>query len=304
MMDTIENLFKEWDQHLQLIKEIDVPYKTGCGNVNLCVERFRALAEFLMQNLGTLREWMMTYLEEHRKEIFLTFWMNHIHKWMLGHLDYFQREILYPQAEAEWDRVFGEEYPFSLALQRARDLQAIFPIEKCDDVVIKRIHEGKPHNGNGFICDWCEDQEWQWHKEVKRRMTNSSHALLSGTLTHYRKNMWLNKVSTWEPPHLWGWNSSREPCHNLDEYKQSIRQRAVTEEHQGLTPIQRLHKLLPTIMGKNGWCAHISYSKTPHDRFFQLWNSLDLILFTIQLDLPRLVELEVDYQDWGSSKLR
>lgn len=297
--EELEEILRQWGNHIKLINQAIQPNTIGYGNVNLCVERFRELAQFLQTNMSIMREWMMNYLHIHRKDIFATFWMNHIHKWLKGHLDNFQREVLYPHAEQQWDHVFGTSYRFSLALQRVRDLQSIYSIDKCDDVVILDIHKGKDHNGGGFACDWCDDQDYKWHNELQRRMLHSSHPLLSKKMYEFQKNHFLREWKegdTWEPPHVWGWIEHKKPCNDLDQYKQHMRTRyQPLISDMGKTPIQRLHPLLNHILSHRGWCMPYDHATTPYDRFFQLWNTLDLIMPSIQLYLPMLVELEVEY---------
>jgi hypothetical protein len=295
----LESLIVQWGDHIKLINQVNRPNTIGCGDVNLCVERCKELCQFLQTNVPIMREWMMNYLHNNRKSIFVTFWMDHIHKWLKGHLDNFQREVLHPQAEQQWDHVFGTSYRFSLALQRARDLHSIYDIHKCDDVVILDIHKGKEHNGGGFVCDRCDDQEYKWHNELERRMLHSSHPLLSNKMHEYQKNHFLREWKegdTWEPPHVWGWIGHKQPCGDLDQYKQYMATRYQPHmSDMGKTPIQRLEPLINHIFSHRGLCIPYYYAKTPYECFIQLWNTLDLVIPSIQIYLPMLVELEVDY---------
>lgn len=304
--EELENIMKIWHQHITTIKEIDKPNTISYGNVNICIQRFRELADFLQQHVPMMREWMMNYLQEHRKEIFYTFWRNHIHTWLKGHIDRNQRHHLYPQAEQEWDHVFGSSYPFSLALQRTLDLQAIRSIDKCDDVVIRAIHQDIEHNGGWWGCDYCDEQEMAWNHELQRRMQHSLHPLLSTEWNGYQiKGLLLNwkDGDTWEPLHNWGWIHHQQPCTDLNEYKQYIKSRLIEfQSSNGLTPIQRIRPLLNYILSHKGWCIQNEYSNSPYHRFLQLWNTLDLVLYSIQLHLPILIDMEVDYVDWGRSK--
>jgi len=57
---------------------------------------------------------------------------------------------------------------------------------------------------------------------------------------------------------------------------------------------QAMRKFIPAIFQYGGWLLASSSKKTPYDRFIQLWNTLDLILFSIRIDIPTLVDLEMD----------
>lgn len=299
------SILEEWNSQIKIIQGFNAPNTFSYGNVNLCVDRFRNLADYLRTHLSTLREWMMTYLKENRKEIFLQFWMTHIQRWMKGHIHNIQRETLHPRAEEEWNRIFGSIFPFSIALQRVQDLQAILPIEKCDDVVIKNMHKGKSCSNWDYYCDLCEDQEYCWKSELERRIMNSQHPLLSGVFNHYQKKDLLSALEeTWEPPHMWGWSHDNKPIYDLDKYKQDIYFK--TLKHQihtsGLTPIQRLRPYYYTLLNRRGWHIPQLSLKNPIDVFFELWNTLDITMYSIQIDLPNIIDLEVEYVECGKSK--
>ena len=68
--------------------------------------------------------------------------------------------------------------------------------------------------------------------------------------------------------------------------------------YMGKTPIQIMRMNMPLMLQYGGWqLDEINYvSKDSYILFIQLWNVLDLISYTIFLDLPTLMNLHVDYK--------
>jgi hypothetical protein len=57
---------------------------------------------------------------------------------------------------------------------------------------------------------------------------------------------------------------------------------------------QAMKKFVPMMFHCGGWLLPSSTKNTPYDRFIQLWNTLDVVLFSIRMDIPTLADMEVD----------
>ena len=286
----LEEVLTEWDNRVNQIKLFNTPEMLSFGNVNVAIERFRGLAQFLQYYVPLLQDWTTNYIKAHRAEIFTWWWMEHINKWVVSHGDpHSHIKYLHPNAKAEWDNIFGQtEFCFSIAEQVAKATKEKLPISQCDEPRIVAIHEPYPHKYDWDHCWYCDDQEREWSKELKRRILQSDHPLLNLDYTVVLNRPELDGLGEWEPPHKW----SNEYA-DVDEYKEYIRiQRSMKTDKPGQTPYQIMKRLVPEMLSHSGWVLSHSYKRTPYDRFIQLWNTLDLVLHCIRIDLPRLVELE------------
>jgi len=249
---------------------------------------------------------MMNYLEKHRPKIYMKWWRHHIHNWARGNIDFIYRHhILHPDAREEWDRVFGanQETCFSLADRMIEHLSKKVPISQCDDPTILAIHEGRACHGDWY-CDRCEERDMRWKNELTRRLTECNHPALN-----LQRYLWmsdqiiLEKIgNTWEPPHVWGYK-----MYHLGEYvtyMASQRDKDVLSPHRrmGQTPFQKMKDLLSNVFQCGGWeLPRVYYSANEQEkqmeyiRFLQLWNGLDLIFYSIHMDLPKIEALEECY---------
>jgi len=305
-MEEIESIISEWNEKVKKIKGFHERQTPQYGNVNHAVNAFRELATFLKQKEPIMRKWMMNYLEEHRPKIYMKWWRHHIHNWARGNIDFcYRHHILHPDAKDEWDRVFGanQETCFSLADRMIENLSKKVPISQCDDVTILAIHEGREHCGDWY-CDNCEEQEMRWKNELVRRLTECNHPALN-----IERHLWmsdqtiLDKIGNkWEPLHEWGCK-----MYHLGEYvtyMASHRDREILSPHRrmGQTPFQKMKDLLSNVFLCGGWeLPRVYYSaneqkkQMEYIRFIQLWNGLDLIFYSIHMDLPKIEALEEFY---------
>ena len=293
----IEPILQEWDERVKQIMLFTMPETLSFGNVNRAIDRIRSLAQFLQYNEPILREWMMTYLAENRKEIFARWWTEHINRWVQTHTDrYYHRKVLYSNAKTEWNAVFGNtDICFEHAEQVALDTEQKRSFKCCDDPAIIKMHEAKEHIYDDWEGCWhCEDQEHAWQVCLEKRMKQISHPLLNGNWQSIIQRQELNSITVWEPPHKWDYEYLPS-YHNLATYKEYIvKQHAVLSINSGETMYQAMKKFIPMMFRYGGWLLSSSSKKTPYDRFIQLWNTLDLVLFSIRIDIPVLAELELD----------
>lgn len=306
-MVAIEEILKEWDAKVKDIKGFHERQTPQYGNVNAAIKGFRELASFLKEKEPILREWMMKYLTEHRADIYIKWWGDHIHNWAKGNIDFvYAHHYLHPDAREEWNRIFGKDRIacFDLADRVVKQLSNKKSINQCDDLTILAIHEEKPHRGDWW-CDDCEDQEMRWKNELIRRLTECNHPALNPERRYhlkYRFNDALTQLGNWEPPHEWG-----NKIYHLGEYvtyMASHRDREVLSPHRrmGQTPFQKMKDLLSDVFHCGGWeLPRVYYSaneqkkQMEYIRFLQLWNGLDLIFYSIEMDLPKIEALEEFY---------
>ena len=296
-MDRIEQILAEWQTRVDQIMLFTTPETLSFGNVNRVIARFRALAQFLQHYEPVLREWMMTYLAENRKMIFARWMTEHISRWTESHTErYIWIPVLYSNAKTEWDTVFGTtEFCFNKAEEVARSIRKHIPFENCDDQAIIDIHTGKEHEYDHWDGCWhCDDQERAWCSLLTQRMKQMPHPLLNGNWQSIMDRLELDVLTDWAPPHKWDYEYVRD-YHDLTTYKEYLaRERDALPILAGETMYQTMTKFVPLILRRGGWLLHSPSKKTAYDCFVQLWNTLDIVLFTIRLDIPKLVEFELD----------
>ena len=222
-------------------------------------------------------------------------------------MERFPKKRLHPNTQQEWDRLFGarREACFDLAKRVTVDAFSIKDVTKCNDLTILAIHEGRECDHNMWECYFCEERESAWKKELQRRLLESSHPLLNpdkAKSIHYR---WVYKedmslLGDWEPPHVWGTlraHHEDRDCYNIDEYKDYMcKRRAEEYTKTGQTPMQAIAPILfiPAFYG--GWGLW-PYKKdnTEFEAFILLWNKLDILPLSLELDLQRLNQIEEMY---------
>ena len=284
----MEAILTEWEFRVDQIKNFSRQHTISFGNTPLAVQRFRDLSRFMMLHEAELRDWMMDYLQKHRAEIFKSWWGSRIHSWMKDHLERWHAHDLPPHAKEEWDRVFGDVAPFDKAMEIADAHRAELAVSCCDVPDIIAQHDGKEHHYDWDGCIHCEAQEWQWHRVLHKRLLDSPHPLLNPSLLQALK---ADVPSDWEPPHEWGW-LDRGMAYDREAYEEHLKKGRMIAWKVGNTPFQKMTALMSEVFRGGAWELPHSYQKTEYHRFMQLWNRLDLIYSTVEMDLPKMVELE------------
>jgi len=300
-------ILKEWEMRT---KDIDQFNKEGpyYHNGKRVIQLYRELAEFLQINEPAMRQWMMEYLDKNRKEVFTTWWTTHVSEWAKDQIQKYPKKKLHPNTQQEWDRIFGNEpvAKFDLAYRVTMDAQAKVDMSKCEDLTLLAYHMGKECDSNGWFCDLCDMPEMWWKEELQRRIANCAHPLLNvknARFMHYgwRYKTHLEKLGDWIPPHFWGDyrtdGHEEKDCYDLEEYKTVMRtRRAKDYTKTGQTPKQAIDPMFFLMRYYGGWeIRFYEHYKTEYEAFILLWNKLDLLPLSFELDLGRLAEIEIMY---------
>jgi len=301
---TLCTILKEWETRTKDIYEFNKEGGSYYHNGKRVIQLYRELAEFLTTNEPAMRQWMMEYLDKNRKEVFTTWWTNHVAEWAKDQIQTWSKKKLHPNTKEEWDRIFGDEpvAKFDLAYRVTMDMKAKIDMSKCDDPTLLAYHEGNECDDNGWFCDLCDMPEMWWKEELQRRLANCIHPLLNVQKARFMHVGWrykkrLEKLGDWEPPHLWGdvYNERREEndCYNLEDYKTCMRTRRAAEyKKTGLTPKQAIDPMFFIMKYYGGWeIRFYEHYKTEYEAFILLWNKLDLLPLSFELDLARLKEI-------------
>ena len=271
----VTTVLSEWESRIAQIKLFDTPERLTFGNVNIAVDRFRSLASFLQYYVPKLREWKDNYLKAHRKEIFVTFCGTALHAQLFD-----PKQDSITTERADWEAIFGNTpISYAIAEEIAIAIDKKRPITACDDPTILEIHQGKECDTESWLgCYLCETQHIQWNRFLTIQLKDSDHPLrnpryLPQVIQQYDTE--LENCEGWAPP---------RPTHKGIEEKCRNRERK-----KGLTVFQQMQDLLHRVLYL--W-KPMGSNKTMHDRFFQVWDTIDRIPHVIQLTLPDIIELE------------
>jgi hypothetical protein len=297
----------EWKNRVGDIWSFRCNFTPHYRNGKRVIQHFRELAEFIKTHEPAMHQWMMTYLEKHRNEIFLKWWSTHVSEWAKDHAQRFPTKKLHPDAKEEWDRIFGNDpaTSFASAKRITLDIHNLADVKKCDNPAILAIHEGKECDDDMWDCSKCDTQEHDWKTELQQRLLHSSHPLLNVEKT-YKDSTWkyndiMNTLGDWAPPHFWGdiydENYKEIDCYDFEEYIEYMRKiRQKDYGKKGQTPMKAIDTLLSLTCHYGGWDNeyHKNY-KTEYEIFILLWNKLDLIPLSMELDLERIRQIEEMY---------
>ncbi len=316
--NSVRNILLEWKTkssqlHLRGENE-DLNYR----NSLLVATKIKDLANFLRSEEQNLRQWMMKYLAENRKKIFLKSNSSLVLHWAKDKvLEIFPKVKLHPEVAAQWDSVFGTNpaKSFSLVQRVVQDhrsrtenqMQTFKDIaSKCDDLTIIARHEGIECQYMDWIgCELCETQCNIWRKELVRRMTHSQHPLLNSEdklnhITCYWENGKMKPKEVpedWIPLHHWCHCYSNHCeysyCYDYDEFiKYMKKNMGVTFAERGLTPVKACSDILFNVT----YCARLeprwdTNFDDEYSVFDLLWNSLDIISASYDYVIARADEL-------------
>lgn len=297
---TLCDILNEWKRRLAEIAEFHAVKGPCSQNVRRVLDRIRELCSFLRAHEPAFRTWGADYLATHRKEIFVKWWTHRVSTWAEDQVHRFPDTDLPPNAQVEWDRVFGDDPAtcFSLAYSVVKETRARSEFESCDDKTILAIHANKEHDDNGFFCDLCDEQDTLWRRELARRMNHSAHPLLNPSRAIYFRisRDWEGRfeIGDWSPPKffgkLYGERGKSWDCYNVDEYKQSMVS-SFLEGKPGNTPLQATRHYLGSF--SYGWSIPYEYDwKDEYRTFLLLWDCVDRIEPSIAMALPILQEIE------------
>jgi hypothetical protein len=268
---TIQSILEDWTILAKEIREFSNFRSMKRNNTRRAMFLFRELADYLREHVPILNAWMNDYLSKNKKLVFVTWWGNHVGNWAQDQIQRWQRLELHPRAKEDWDSFFGDHstMKFSVVERFMKDLNKKRTIEACDDASILAIHEGRPHDGDGWSCYDCDEQENAWNRELIRRVTHSHHPLLN---PEQRKTLLLRwkdtQIESWLPP---------LPKISTYEINAEIPTSYVKE---GQTRIQALEPFLEKAVGPVRPLAGIwrIRNKSEYDIFYFLWTSLPNVL--------------------------
>ena len=294
---TLCTTINEWKTRVLTIQQFEEEGHPMYHNVKHTIGLFRSLASWLREQIPFLRIWMNAYLMNHRAEIFVAWWGANMTDWAVGTVEHYRHHTLHPNAQTEWDRIFGSDPAtcFSLAHRVATLAHGKIHYDHCDDLTILAIHEGKPHESDGWSCALCDDQEDLWRKKVLHDLQHCCHPLLNVERRKWLHMSWRWKdrmatLGAWEPPHMY-LEIDHTTCYDTEQCKEYIRSRR--SEIKGTTPCSTMISFLGIALFNGAWKPfYFSDYKNEYNAFLLLWNCLDLVEATLDLDLPYLQQIE------------
>lgn len=297
-----------WKERFRDIRNFDTSWSPHYRNGKRVLSLMKDLVAFLHEKEPALRDWMMTYLEANREEVFICWWGDHVAKWAEDQIteNFPRNHPLHPKAQTEWDAIIGttSAASFALASRMVEKYRQMKDFKTCDDETIVIIHKDKECNGDEWDCYLCDESEILWKKERLRRIQHCNHPLLNEECR--KKYVWRHRgkhpeLVTWEPLHYWGTiyrttaGHSYETiqCYNAEEYKDYIRTQRKEAYGKGGTPKQAIEEFLSQVSHYGGWdLRDYRPNKTKFETFCQLWDSLNRLDLGREFDIHRIAEIE------------
>lgn len=180
----------------------------------------------------------------------------------------------------DWDRFIGVT-PFSTIYQTVMAYYAIRDIYHCDVPEINAIHKGKECD-DWIGCFLCEDSEHAWANELAKRLKDSLSSLLS--------IRGVPCIEDWIPPYSYH-NESGNYVDRHD-YKIYLCERRTKKYNSDQSTREMIQALIDETMYHSAWTLSNWKIKDDYELFLLLWNTVDIIPFSIRIDMSHIKHIE------------
>ena len=162
-MEEVLTILKEWKRLVNQIHRFENSIHLFHKDNEPVIKDIRETGSYILQHIPLLKAWCANYLEEHRSEIFLRYWLYHVQKHMeskakLKFSNSSGHEKLREPFLIDWAKYFPMD-DFEKALVLVNEVVEKYDIKFCDDEKILSSHNGIPCETNGWFCGYCDDLE-------------------------------------------------------------------------------------------------------------------------------------------------
>ena len=125
-------------------------------------------------------------------------------------------KLFFRRDDNEADTIMLDFYNFDISykhyLHLLKEMKEEQKIEHCTNTKILDLHKDKEHNGWGFSCDYCEEQEMRWGALVSKKYRSLNNIFINHKLGERFIEKWIKSVLklndveqekinfTWPPP--------------------------------------------------------------------------------------------------------
>ena len=166
----MKDIYDTWKQLFKRIYDFEIPHNIHENDSVYAIKAIREAAAYILEHLPIMKAWCQNYLEEHKTEIFLRYWLYHVQKHMeskarLKFSNSSGHEKLREPFLIDWAKYFPMD-DFEKALVLVNEVVEKYDISNCDDEKILSSHNGIPCETNGWFCSYCDDMEDTWHSKL------------------------------------------------------------------------------------------------------------------------------------------
>lgn len=88
----VESIIQEWKQYVVSIKRFNDRSSDDFYEEDRIPSLYFQLADFLQCHETVLRKWTMEYLQLHRKDILIRWWVTHVTEWAMDQIERFPKK--------------------------------------------------------------------------------------------------------------------------------------------------------------------------------------------------------------------
>lgn len=143
------------------------------GNVRIAADAWRRFAALWTENRAAARAWCDEYFAANRRAIFARYMTDNASAVLNDRLE--KRHWLPTKLDPAFLYFWPNPVAWNEAVRAVDEALAKLPLDLCDDAEILAEHEGKEHDGCGFMCFVCEDMESAWTKKVLAEVRSNRH---------------------------------------------------------------------------------------------------------------------------------
>jgi hypothetical protein len=125
-------------------------------------------------------------------------------------------KLFFRRADDEADTIMLDYRNFDISykhyLKLLKEMKEELKLDNCTNTKILDLHKDKEHNGGGFGCDYCEEQEMRWGAIVSKKYRSLNNIFINRKLGELFIEKWIKAVLkledtekekinfTWPPP--------------------------------------------------------------------------------------------------------
>ena len=274
-MDEVCEILETWKKLVNQIHRFENSIHLFHKDNEPVIKDIRETGTYILEHIPLLKACCANYLEEHRSEIFLRFWLNHIYsynKYTITGESICNNKFLHPSYK-DWFRYFPKD-DFEKARALAEEVGSKRDVEYADEE-IKAHHKDKICGTWDMGCDWCDDIEVMWHQKLYK-IFDTPNIFLNKSLHEDFIKTHKDLVIDCDPPKIY------VGIHQEYTYEETLK---YIDSFRKDYSIEKMRDVM--CYGDVGWKIYLSdvYVANDYRIFCALWSYLDVLSYIITKDL-------------------
>ena len=279
-MDEVLTILDEWKRLVNQIHIFENSIHLFHKDTGPVIKDIHTAGNYILEHIPLLKAWCTSYLEEHKTEIFLRFWLNHIYehnKYTITGESMSTNKFLH-YSYKDWFRYFPT-HDFTQACTLAKEVGSKRNVAYADED-IKAIHKDKVCGTWDMGCDWCDTIESTWHQKLYK-VFDTHNIFLNKRLHEDFIKTHKDLVIDCDPPKIY------VGIHQEYTYEETLK---YIDSFRKDYSIQKMRDVM--CYGDVGWKIYESFRSNKYENFkndyrifFSLWSYLDVLPYIIEKDL-------------------